>query len=164
MAPFTRSQYRAKVGAFSKDVIENPPIMDVILRQLLDSRTEGNVVSKTARDIANVRLVFKSEAIVDVINKHIVNLKAYIQREKAFETELFRLLALHDDVYDMDERITSAGNIYSYCLVDNIDILNSPKFFHLRKGMINNLNEINKESLQFKTKYGDKCLKIIMKK
>ena len=90
MAPVTRSQTRNRLGEFAKYVLEQPTIMGNIIQNLNNSD-----VKETYSDLCNLRLVFKSERTVDVINSHYNRIrKMYIQRMRvdSFKTDLKEML------------------------------------------------------------------------
>jgi hypothetical protein len=161
MAPFTRSHTREKLGAFTKGVIENPPIIDSIINHLQHSITDGGI-NRVSNDLDNLRLVFKNDSIVDVIRKHQNEVNNQIKRKGNFLTEMSNMMRKHQLLSIRNERMVNMDVIFDFCLVKNIDIVKLYEFKHFRTAFIKKFHEINKECPEFKREHGLKYSKIML--
>lgn len=81
MLPITRSQSRDDIHSnFAMFVLEQPTIMDCIIRNLTQSSIE-----ETYHDLCNLKLVFKSRRTLDVIDSYFTQFRKMYMRTKRIE-------------------------------------------------------------------------------
>jgi hypothetical protein len=72
MAPVTRSQTNAIQGQFFKGVLEHPPVIKCVINHLLNEQPDNKYKFD---ELFSLRLVFKLESTVDVIQYNISKVK-----------------------------------------------------------------------------------------
>ena len=125
----TRSVTKDHMARF---VLEQPPVLDIVLRNI---RHEDDTLPLTLleRDLVALRLVFKSPAAVDVIEAHKIRVMQLRFRRRMFIARITELSQadLPDKVQDRREHLFRLLDI----VVENKDLLESPFFVPLRRGV-----------------------------
>lgn len=125
----TRSVTKDHMARF---VLEQPPVLDIVLRNI---QHEDDTLPLTLleRDLVALRLVFKSPAAVDVIEAHKIRVMQLRLRRRMFLAHITELLHadLPDKVQDRRAHLFRVLDI----VVENKDLLKSPFFASLRRGV-----------------------------
>lgn len=134
--------------ARSRQVFEQPPILDVILRHL-SYETEMPYDRDVGRDFVNMRCVFKSPCATDVIKHHeLVNKKRFVEYN-TFVTDVKTMLEECSMVYAMDAKRVIVCKIFEYMVVHK-HILDLSNFTKLKLVVLIKLEEFQKDCPIFK--------------
>jgi len=76
----------------ARAVFEQPPVLDVILRNIqYETETENETENETQRDMVSLLLVFKTPAVVDVIEACRIRLMQQRFRKRMFAAQIHRV-------------------------------------------------------------------------
>lgn len=166
--PITRYQSKQKEGQFIKGVLEQPPVMDTIIKSLMESTkcTDGcNENIKTT--LINLSLILKSPATKDVVKKHLNSIHHVIERQGIFIDKSMMLVITHMKHMSEGEEegiSKSMRDIFEH-LIEYKDILNmqQPMFIQLKTAAVAKLYKLNEENANFRNMYGNNYLKHFIK-
>lgn len=122
MAPVTRSQTRNRLGELAKYVMEQPTVIENIIRKLNESSIE-----ETYFDLFHLKLVFKSERTVDVINPYFDQMRGmYIQKIRIDQFEAGLKEIMKNKIQKLDRNSVTEESfimILDYIIMDNFDVM-----------------------------------------
>jgi hypothetical protein len=168
MAPVTRSQTNAIQGQFFKDVLEHPPVLKCVISHLLNEQPDNK---SKFDELFSLRLVFKLESTVDVIQYNISKVKKYEKQKKHFDIfikEMKNLIKINNKKksYNVDAAFNNMINIYEL-IIKNKQIFSEnycvSSINNLKKTSIDRLYVINKDNFNFRLQHGDRLLEQMLK-
>jgi len=140
MAPITRSQSHY-VGEMSKFVLEHPPVIFTITNVLKDQNMH--------KEACNLKLLFKSKTIVEVINKCLAENRYAHDYESAMRDRVKRFIAVTSEnmlrVNQSPKRRTRTKCMFNLLehIIANKDIVDLPMFKTFKKTIHEKIIELS---------------------
>ena len=125
--------------ARSRNVFEQPPVMDVILKHL-GYDTTIPPTETLGDDFVNLRCVFKSPCVTDVIRHHEDHNKKKYEEFQKFISDIKAILKKTELVNDLDDRRVFVCELFDY-IVTNKHMLHLSNFEHFRGVVLSKLDE-----------------------
>ncbi len=165
--PITRYQSKLKQGQFIKGVLEQPPVMDTIIKSLIESTRGADGCNENIKTtLINLRLILKSPATKDVVEKHLDSIHQVMKRQGIFIDKSMMLFITHmKHMSEGEEGISkSMRDIFEH-LIEYKDIVNTeqPMFIGLKTAAVAKLYQLNEENANFRSMYGNNYLEHFIK-